>query len=173
MTSNLTRATTDVHTEGPLAELVLASNSAPGLAPPIYYENEVHVDGGLMDNLPVGVLRRMGAGRVIAVDVGTEIRVDAPPGVERCPTGWGLLWDRLRKRPRRAPPVYLTLTRAFTLASDERAQAACRDADLVIRPRLGDYASSDFGDIDAIEALGYESTREALAGSAFVDGTRR
>jgi predicted acylesterase/phospholipase RssA len=173
VTSNLTRATADVHSAGPLSLLVLASNSAPGLAPPVFYRDEVHVDGGLMDNLPLGVLRRMGAGRVIAVDVGTEIRVDAPSGVEECPGGWGLLWDRVRRRPRRAPPVHLTLTKAFTLASEERSQAACREADLTIRPALGDYASSDFGDIDAIEALGYESARSALAGAAIVEGTRR
>jgi len=163
ITSNLTRATADAHTKGPLVHLVLASNSVPGLAPPVYYLGDVHVDGGVMDNLPVGVLRGMGAGRVIAVDVGTELQVTAPAGLDECPSGSALLWDRLRRRPRRAPPVFVSLTRAFTLASDGRAQDAGRDADLTLRPPLDRYASSDFKDIDAIAEIGFRCASEHLA----------
>ncbi len=163
VTANLTRATVDVHAAGPLAQLVLASNSVPGLAPPVYHLGEVHVDGGVMDNLPVAALRRMGAGRVIAVDVGTEIRVATPPTYDESPSGWRILWDGLWRRPKRALPVFLTITRAFTLASDERAHAACRDADLALHPPLGDYASTDFKQIDPIAEMGFRYARERLA----------
>jgi predicted acylesterase/phospholipase RssA/CRP-like cAMP-binding protein len=163
VTSNLTRATVDVHTAGPLAQLVLASNSVPGLAPPVCHQGEVHVDGGVMDNLPVAALRRMGAGRVIAVDVGTEIRVATPPEHDECPSGWRILWDGLWGRPKRALPVFLTITRAFTLASDERAHAACRDADLALHPPLGDYASTDFQQIDPIADMAFHYASERLA----------
>jgi NTE family protein len=163
VTSNLTRATADAHTAGPLAHLVLASNSVPGVAPPVYYRGDVHVDGGVMDNLPVGVLRRMGAGRVIAVDVGTDLHVTAPAEIDECPSGWGLLMDHLRRRPRRAAPVFVSLTRAFTLASDERAQAAGRDADLTLHPPLGHYSAGDFKDIDAIAEIGFHCTSQHLA----------
>jgi NTE family protein len=162
MTSNLTRATADAHTEGPLVRLVLASNSVPGLAPPVYHLGDVHVDGGVMDNLPVGVLRRMGAGRVIAVDVGTELHVAGAGESDDSPSGWALLWDRLRRGPARLPPVFVSLTRAFTLASDERAQAACRDADLTLRPPLGSHGAGDFGQIDAIAEIGFAHARETL-----------
>jgi predicted acylesterase/phospholipase RssA/CRP-like cAMP-binding protein len=175
MTSNLTRATADAHTEGPLVRLVLASNSVPGLAPPVFHLGDVHVDGGVMDNLPVGVLRRMGAGRVIAVDVGTELHVAGSAGSDEPPSGWALLWDRLRRGPARLPPVFVSLTRAFTLASDERAQAACRDADLTLRPPLGSLGAGDFGQIDAIAEIGFAHARERL-GSFLVraeDGQER
>jgi predicted acylesterase/phospholipase RssA/CRP-like cAMP-binding protein len=162
MTSNLTRATADAHTEGPLVRLVLASNSVPGLAPPVYHLGDVHVDGGVMDNLPVSALRRMGAGCVIAVDVGTELHVAAPAGSDVSPSGWALLWDRLRRGPARLPPVFVSLTRAFTLASDERAQAACRDADLTLRPPLDRHAAGDFSHIDAIAEIGFADARERL-----------
>jgi predicted acylesterase/phospholipase RssA/CRP-like cAMP-binding protein len=163
VTANLTRATADTHTSGPLMPLVLASNSVPGLAPPVPYKGEVHVDGGVIDNLPVGALRAMGAGRVIAVDVGTEVRVNAPTRLAESPSGWGLLWDRLSRRPSRALPVFVSVTRALTLASDDRVQAACRDADLALRPPLGDYASTDFKDIDPIADLGFRYASERLA----------
>jgi predicted acylesterase/phospholipase RssA len=163
ITSNLTRATADTHTNGPLVHLVLASNSVPGLAPPVYYQGDVHVDGGVMDNLPVGVLRRMGAGRVIAVDVGTELHVTAPAGLDECPGGSALLWDRLRRRPRQAPPIFVSLTRAFTLASDERAQTAGHEADLALRPPLEGYSSSDFKHIKPIAEIGYRYASRRLA----------
>ena len=163
MTSNLTRATADAHTEGPLVRLVLASNSVPGLAPPVSHLRDVHVDGGVMDNLPVGVLRRMGAGRVIAVDVGTELHVAGSAGTDEPPSGWALLWDRIWRGPERLPPVFVSLTRAFTLASDERAQAACRDADLTLRPPLGSHEAGDFGQIDAIAEIGFVHASATLA----------
>jgi NTE family protein len=166
VTANLTRGTADTHATGPLMRLVLASNSVPGLAPPVYYEGDVHVDGGVMDNLPVAALRALGAGRVIAIDVGTEVRVSAPAQLADCPSGWGLLWDRVARRPTRSLPVFVSLSRALTLASDDRVLAACRDADLVLRPPLGDYASTDFSDIDAIAELGFLHASQQLEGWA-------
>ncbi len=166
VTSNLTRACADAHTRGPLARLVRASNAVPGLAPPVYHQGEVHVDGGVLDNLPVDVLRRMGAGTVIAIDVGTELNVDAPAHFVDCPSGWALLWDGLRGRPKRAAPVFVALTRAFTLASDGRARESARQADLVIRPALDGWTSADFSRIDPISEAGFQATSDALAGWA-------
>jgi predicted acylesterase/phospholipase RssA len=142
--------------------LVLASNSVPGLAPPVHYQGAIHVDGGVIDNLPVGALRAMGAGRVIAVDVGTEVRVNAPPRLHDTPSGWGLLWDRLSGRPSRALPIFVSVTRALTLASDDRVHAACRDADLTLRPPLDDYASTDFKHIDPIAEIGFGCASQHL-----------
>jgi predicted acylesterase/phospholipase RssA/CRP-like cAMP-binding protein len=163
VTANLTRATGDTHTTGPLTRLVLASNSVPGLAPPVQYQGDVHVDGGVIDNLPVGALRGMGAGRVIAVDVGTEVRVQAPPRFDECPSGWSILWDRLARRPSRAVPVFVSLSRGLTLASDDRVHAACREADLTLRPPLDGFAAMDFHDIDSIADLGYRYASQRLA----------
>ena len=162
ITSNLTRAAADTHTRGPLAHLVRASNAVPGLAPPVYHQGEVHVDGGVLDNLPVQVLRQMGAGTVIAVDVGTEVRVSAAEEFVDCPSGWAFLRDVILGRPKRAAPVFVLLTRAFTLASDGRARAAGRDADLTIRPPLS-YASIDFEHVRPISEVGFQSARAQLA----------
>lgn len=163
VTSNLTRATADAHTRGPLAHLVRASNAVPGLAPPVYHDGEVHVDGGVLDNLPVQVLREMGAGTVIAVDVGTELSIRASAEFVDCPSGWTLLRDVIRGRQKRAAPVFTLLMRAFTLASDGRAQASGRNADLTIRPPLDTYASIDFEQLQPISEIGNRCAREQLA----------
>jgi predicted acylesterase/phospholipase RssA len=38
--------------------------------PPIFADDAVHIDGGLVNNLPTDIIRGMGVGFVLAVDVG-------------------------------------------------------------------------------------------------------
>ena len=164
VSANLTRGLSVTHRRGPLTPLVLASNSVPGLAPPVLYEGDIHVDGGVLDNLPVLAARAMGAGRVIAVDVGSAVGMQAPSRFADAPSGWGLLWDKVMRRPPRALPVFISVTRSLTLASDDRVEMACRDADLLLRPPL-QYAATDFQDIDAIAEAGFRYASEHLTDS--------
>lgn len=56
---------------GNLLKAVRASMSIPGVFPPVLWDGHHLVDGFLARNLPVDVVRRMGADIVIAVDVGS------------------------------------------------------------------------------------------------------
>jgi NTE family protein len=47
-----------------------ATMSLPGVFPPVEADNRTLVDGGALDNVPADVVRDMGAGFVIAIDVG-------------------------------------------------------------------------------------------------------
>ncbi|MEA2856883.1 MAG: hypothetical protein QOH98_1204 [Methylobacteriaceae bacterium] len=66
-----------------------ASSSLPGIFPPIFVEGALHVDGGVLNNLPTDIIRQMGAGCVVAVDVGlrpASVSVDpAAPTASRLP----------------------------------------------------------------------------------------
>ncbi len=55
---------------GDLAEAIRASMSIPGVFSPMEIDGRLLVDGGIADNVPVDVVRAMGADIVIAVDVG-------------------------------------------------------------------------------------------------------
>lgn len=55
--------------KGRLTEAVRATIALPGLFKPVERDNQLLVDGGLLNNLPAGVVRRRGADVVIAVDV--------------------------------------------------------------------------------------------------------
>ncbi len=54
---------------GSLAHAIRASATIPGVLAPLEIEGRLLVDGGLVDNLPVDVVRAMGADVVIAVDI--------------------------------------------------------------------------------------------------------
>jgi NTE family protein len=56
---------------GDLALAMRASMSVPGVFTPVKIDGRTLVDGGIAMNLPVEVAQRMGAERIIAVDVGT------------------------------------------------------------------------------------------------------
>lgn len=71
---------TDINTAAPvvidhgsLALAMRASMSLPGIFNPVEIEGRVLVDGGLVNQVPVDVVRDMGADVVIAVDVGTPL----------------------------------------------------------------------------------------------------
>lgn len=55
--------------DGPLAPAVRASCSVPGFIVPLEHNGRLLGDGALVNNLPVSVVRQMGADYVIAVDV--------------------------------------------------------------------------------------------------------
>ncbi len=59
--------------EGDLATALRSSMSVPGVFAPLEVDGRILGDGGLVDNLPVGVARSMGAQRVIAVNIGTPL----------------------------------------------------------------------------------------------------
>ncbi len=54
---------------GSVVEAALASSAVPGVFPPRRVEPYILADGGIRNNLPVDVARRLGADRVIAVNL--------------------------------------------------------------------------------------------------------
>jgi NTE family protein len=55
--------------EGRVLDAVRATIALPGIFKPVERDEQLLVDGGLLDNLPADVVRQMGADIVIAVDV--------------------------------------------------------------------------------------------------------
>ena len=58
-----------VHRQGSLPDAMRASMSLPGVFKPMKTDTQLLIDGGVADNLPVDVVREMGADVVIAVDL--------------------------------------------------------------------------------------------------------
>jgi NTE family protein len=58
--------------EGPVVDAVLASIAVPSLFEPVQLGDRLLVDGGVLDNVPAGVVRQMGAEVIAAVDVGSD-----------------------------------------------------------------------------------------------------
>ena len=94
VSTNLSRAAQTVHERGPLVRAIRASIALPGVLPPVVLGEDLHVDGGLVNNLPIDVMAaKPEIGTVLAVDVSAEVEMRAPPGRELDVSGWRMLWE--------------------------------------------------------------------------------
>ncbi len=66
-----------VLSSGDLPMAIRTSMSAPGLLKPVRLNDRLLIDGGVANNLPVGITRLMGADVLIVVDVGTPLADEA------------------------------------------------------------------------------------------------
>lgn len=65
--------------EGNVASAVRASASVPGIMIPVTHDGRLLVDGGVVNNVPVGLARRLGADVVVAVDVNAGAILEQDP----------------------------------------------------------------------------------------------
>jgi len=72
--TNLTQKKKALFFKGDVARAVRASIALPGIFDPIIINGDEYVDGGLVDPIPVGVLRDNGADIIIAVDLSSELK---------------------------------------------------------------------------------------------------
>ena len=155
VSTNLTAGTLAVHRDGPLVDALHASISIPGLLPPVIMGGDVHVDGGVMNWLPVDIpgARR---GTVIAVDVASD---PALVSFEECNRVHA--WRFLGRR-RKFPPIVAVLLRAATVSGDSLAKMAQARADILFKPPLENVDLLDWQACDQAMETGYRHAVEKL-----------
>lgn len=135
-----------VHRRGSLVQALAASSRLPGILPPYRHDDGgVHVDGGLVNNLPVDLLTGP-LGPVIAVQVG------GLPGLDV---------EAARVRSGRLG-IPETIMRSMMLASDNANEAAIARADVLIRPDTSSATLTEFFQIDALREAGRAATLAVL-----------
>ena len=167
---NLSQATTTVHQQGPLWLVLRASTAIPGVFAPVLYEGDILVDGGVVNNFPVDVMRRCyQPGRVIGVNLSPPS--EALQGYDFGPSvsGWRLLWNRLNPFARssiqrgKAPSLMSILLRAQDFHGIQNVRAAQGLVDLLIEPAVAHLRIDAFEAYQAAHDLGYQAATEALA----------
>ncbi|WP_245638568.1 patatin-like phospholipase family protein [Hydrogenophaga palleronii] len=119
---------------GDLAAALRASMSVPGVFSPLAVDGRILGDGGLVNNLPVDVARRMGADVVIAVNIGTP----------------------LAGRETLGSVVGIT-TQMVNILTEQNVQASIATLtphDLLLAPPLAQLSSSDFGKAPELVKIG-------------------
>ena len=137
-----------VHRRGLVADAVGCSLRLPGIFPPYVYNGSLHVDGGVLDNLPVSALAKA-EGPLIAVAIGFGGDVNPVPAPQN-------------GRPPRVPGIAETLMRTMMMGSGMAAAATMSQADVVIRPNTRGVGLLEFHQIDQARDAGRTATREAL-----------
>lgn len=68
-----------VFDKGPIRDAVRATISIPGVFSPIYENNRILVDGGILNNMPEDVAVQMGADIIISCDVLNKFKISQKP----------------------------------------------------------------------------------------------
>ena len=163
VSTNLSRAAQSVHERGPLTRAIRASIALPGILPPVSLGTDLHVDGGLVNNLPIDVMAaKPEIGAVIAADVSAEVEMRAPANLELELPGWRVLWHRLTGGAAgEVPSIMSLLTRSALVASVywARERRLTEAASLYLRIPLADLRLLAFERIDEIVKRGYDAAR--------------
>ena len=123
--------------EGSLQKAVGASCAIPGILPPVRLGDMILVDGGWINRVPVGPLRKMGADFTIAVDVaeGVNESMDFETGLD-------------------------IVLRTNDITQHSLSQMQLKEADIIIRPDLAGIRWSDFHRLEDCLKAGEDAARE-------------
>ncbi|MBI4204415.1 MAG: patatin-like phospholipase family protein [Betaproteobacteria bacterium] len=163
VSSNLSANRVEVHDRGSLWRAVRASISLPAILPPVLRDGNLLIDGGVLNNLPVDVMRERIHGRIIAVDLSVEHEYRLAQ--QALPTGFEYLKGRLLpwKEPIEAPTLARVIMKTTTLASRREVEIARRSADLYMNVPLAEYDLLDWAKFHAIVDRGYQYACRTLS----------
>jgi NTE family protein len=145
VTTNLTTCNASIHARGKLKIWVRASCSLPGVFPPILAEDAVHIDGGVVNNLPTDIIRGMGVGFIVAVDVGAA-RATRPPN------------DGDKNDVPPLPNILDLLMRVATMGGDVRGFTTRRQCDILLTPNVQHLSILSWRAYDEAIKRGYDCT---------------
>jgi NTE family protein/lysophospholipid hydrolase len=165
VSSNLTRARLMVHRRGSLRRAVRASISLPGILPPVVEDRDLLVDGGLMNKLPVDVMRGLcNGGKVLAMSICAAGGLESPQPFGEHVSGWGLLRRKLNPFRRRAEaPNIANILLCSTLVNSAQAQEMLeREADLCVHVSPPSIGLFDYQTLGAMVEAGHRAASEQL-----------
>lgn len=125
---------------GPLADAVCASMAVPGLFVPVEIHGRTLVDGGIVENVPVSPLYKMGAGISVAID---------------------LTHTRRYPEPRDTLDV---IANAIDIGMDLRTREQLKKADIVVPLELGHFnRTNNAGRVQELYMEGYRPMKKKIS----------
>lgn len=121
---------------GIVSQAVSASCAVPALFTPVEYGEMLLVDGGLLNNMPSDVCRRMGADIVVGVDLNHN---RGNKGI----------------RPRN---VFDTLVATWNITTKSTMYKGLINSDIVIEPELTNHKNTSLKNVDERILAGYDAT---------------
>ncbi|RMF88362.1 MAG: patatin family protein [Nitrospinota bacterium] len=124
---------------GEVEVAVRASCSVPGIFPPVSLHGKLLVDGGLVNNVPVDVVRQMGADIVIGVDVNEYS--DSSQNLDN---------------------LFTIVLRSLNILMQQHVRRVLQEADVVLLPPAARFSPLDLNHVAEMVALGEEAARAAI-----------
>ena len=160
LSTNLTSGKVHLHRSGSLRQALRATISLPGILPPVVDGDDIFVDGAVLNNFPVDMMRDLHQGFIIGSDVSGQ-----PEGLNREEFARPLsFWQWVARNGfSSAPPIAGLLMRAATVRNDPRLGQDM--ADVLVLPDLPGIELRDWTAYDAAVEAGYVAAKAALEAS--------
>lgn len=162
VSASLVYARMVIHTEGNALRSLLASCRAPLMFPPLGWNDDVLVDGGLVNNVPCDIMRdKVGPGTVIAVDVSPENAFSVREQFDLHLSGWKVARRKVNLFSRQPKPATIAdiIARLVRFGGVAQLRQIRSSADLYLLPPLTQFTFRDFHLGREMAQIGYDYAR--------------
>lgn len=162
VTTNFTKLSTDIKTDGLLWKWTRASFALPAIYPPIVDNNQVYIDGVVINDLPVGHINKLTRSHHIYTSVVEAIKnpqkkeLFLPPYI----SGWKVLFNNIFHlgKKYRAPTLFSLITQTTIIGSQLAREKSLLLAHKNIIHQFGDFREINYENINFISEKGYQNT---------------
>jgi NTE family protein len=127
-----------IFNEGDISDAVRASISIPGIFIPYKYQDRTLIDGGVVDRIPVSVVKEMGADIVIGVNVSPVMKYTE------------------------ITTIYDVIIQSLDIMQNELLKLRDENSDVMIKPDVAQFHPRAFTQLEEIIGEGEKSAVEAL-----------
>jgi len=161
---NLSKGEMMIHRTGSVADALYASSAIPGILPPHSLAGELLIDGGILNNQPGDVLKKLCGGSIIVCNVSPRREATVDPGLSEMPSAWRILrsrWNPLERKIK-VPMISETIMRSMMIASERKSREVEQMADFYLRPPVEDFGLNDFSRIQDLAEVGFKHTADQI-----------
>jgi len=160
VSTNLTTSQLQIHRRGSASLAVRSSVAIPGVLPPVPFEGDLLVDGGVLNNMPFEVLRDDSTiETLIAVDVAPDRGPRATTDYGTSVSGFQALRSTLGRGRSDYPSVVSVLLRSMLAGAVRNQKDSMQDGsiDLLLTLHLSGVGLLDFERSREVAESGYEA----------------
>ncbi|MBT3603761.1 MAG: cyclic nucleotide-binding domain-containing protein [Candidatus Latescibacteria bacterium] len=166
VSSNLTRAEVKTHRTGPLWKAVRVSGGLPAVVPPVVFDGDLHVDGALLNNLPIDVMSQMcDGGTVIAIDVSPIVDMGENKTFGDTLSGWDLILSKVNPFAEkiRMPSLPTIMQRSAEIGAVLQLKGIVEKlTDVYISMPVEHFDILGFGEAENIVQVGYNEAQRRI-----------
>lgn len=137
-TTDIETGEEQLHTKGNLQKLIRASCSWPGIFAPVIIDGRKLTDGGIRNSIPVKMAKRLGATKIIAVDIGFCVRKG------------------------KISNLFQMFIQSIQILGEELDAYQSKQADVIIKPKLHNIDQFAFNRAKTAIRDGEEAAKEAI-----------
>ncbi|CCK70647.1 lysophospholipase KNAG_0E03940 [Huiozyma naganishii CBS 8797] len=162
--TNITESVQEIHSFGYAWRYIRASMSLAGLLPPLEENGSMLLDGGYVDNLPVGEMKARGCNVIFAIDVGS-MDDRTPMDFGDSLNGFWIMfnrWNPFSSHPNIPNMAEIQMRLGYVASVNALEKAKHTKGVIYARPPIDGYTTLDFARFEEIYRVGVEYGRKFL-----------